>query len=156
MNPHFVFSLPLPDASRVQGPPVVSPTSFVFDRQRIVVAGEDSPTVAFTIAILRSDGHCVTHAADTGTASWDLALRDCHLLIEVIGTKNAAPTDLFDELRDRLPALALLRLSEASPFSAQELQAAVRPLLPKLRIGSVLARKSGANWSECDTWPRQM
>jgi DNA-binding NtrC family response regulator len=142
---------------------VLPRTDFVFDRQRIVVAGEDSATVALTIATLRRDGHCVTHAADAGSASWDLALRECHLLIAGSGIGSAGTTDLLDELRERWPALALLCLTAASrtpvqgdakpgpcvatlrePFTAEELRAAVRPLLPQLRVGSVLARKRGA------------
>jgi DNA-binding NtrC family response regulator len=129
-------------------------TDFVFDRQRIVVAGDDSAIVAFTIATLRRDGHCVTHVADAKSASWDVALRDCHLLIVGSGIAGTVRTDLLDELRAGLPGLALLCLTDASctpssaaatlrePFTAEELQAAVRPLLPQLRIGSVLARKA--------------
>ncbi len=133
---------------------------FVFDRQRIVVAGEDSATVALTIATLRRDGHWVTHAADGGSASWDIAHGDCHLLIVSGGIADAARSDLLDELRERLPGLALLCLTETKwtpvrgdansrptvatlrePFTAEELRAAVRPLLPQLPVGTVLARK---------------
>ena len=139
---------------------MIPPTSFVFDRQRIVVAGEDSPAVAFAIATLRRDGHCVTHAPDSGSVAWDLALRDCHLLITAAGIGDAARTDLLDEVRHLRPKVALLCFSSAprgergrsgrwrsavatlrEPFTAEELRAAVRPLLPQLRVGSVLARE---------------
>jgi DNA-binding NtrC family response regulator len=134
--------------------------NFVFDRQRIVVAGEDSATVALTIATLRRDGHCATHAADGGSASWDMAHGDCHLLIVSGGIGGAARSDLLDDLRERLPGLALLCLTETKwtpmrgdansrptvatlrePFTAEELRAAVRPLLPQLQVGTVLAQK---------------
>ena len=135
-------------------------TCFVFDRQRIVVAGEDSATVAFAVAILRGDGHCVTQVTEVPAASWGLALRDCHLLVLGGTVSGSTPwADFQDELRDRHPALSLLCLSDASwssppsrvaaqpspptlrsPFTAEELRAAVRPLLPKLHLGSVLAR----------------
>lgn len=133
-------------------------TSFVFDRQRIVVAGEDSVALAFAIATLRHDGHCVTHAADLQSASWDLALGECHLLVTGSGIGAAARADLLRELRQRLPALAVLCLTGdlepargrqprprpgtatlSEPFTAEALRSAVRPLLPRLRLGSVLA-----------------
>lgn len=130
-------------------------TSFVFDRQRIIVAGADSVAMAFAITTLRHDGHCVTHAADTLLAPSDLALRECHLLITGSGIMGAARADLINGLRERLPALAVLCLACATgegpgshpgvsslrePFTAEELRAAVRPLLPQLRVGSVLAQ----------------
>lgn len=67
--------------------------------------------------------------------------------------------DLLEELRESLPALPVLYLANAGqstaelearlprdvpilrvPFTTAELQAAVRPLLPQLRTGTVLAR----------------
>ena len=136
-------------------------SAFVFDRQRIVVAGEDSVTVALTIATLRADGHCVSHLAESPPASWDLALRDCHLLITASSIRGTAWTDLRDELRARLPKVALLCITDATwtaparnprsrsavpmlrePFTGEELRAAVRPLLPQLFVGSVLARSA--------------
>ena len=135
-------------------------SAFVFDRQRIVVAGQDSEAVAFAIATLRRDGHCVSHVAESHPASWDLALRECHLLITASSIRGAAWTDLHDELRARRPKLALLCITDASwtppartprsrpavptlrePFTAEELRAVVRPLLPQLLVGSVLARR---------------
>jgi DNA-binding response OmpR family regulator len=125
-------------------------TSFAFDRQRIVVAGEDSVTIAFAIATLRRDGHCVTHVADAGSGSWDFALRECHLLIAASSLGSVAGAAFLQELRERRPALSILYLagqpSESAfptlrePFTAEELLVAVRPLLPHLRSGSVLAR----------------
>ena len=52
---------------RLPGPrsSVKARSAFVFDRQRIVVAGQDSEAVAFAIATLRRDGHCVSHIAES-------------------------------------------------------------------------------------------
>ena len=136
---------------------MIPPTSFVFDRQRIVVAGDDSAALASAIATLRRDGHCVTHAGDARATSWDLALRKCHLLIMASSIDAEQRTDLLAELREQLPALAVLCLADAAwraqgrlgplvsilrePFTAEELRAAVRPLLPQLSAGSILAAK---------------
>ncbi|HEU5042416.1 MAG TPA: hypothetical protein VFT84_16430, partial [Gemmatimonadales bacterium] len=81
---------------------MVPRTSFVFARQRIVVAGEDSVAVAFAIATLRHDGHCVTHAEDVASALGDLSLGECQLLIAGSGLAAAA---LRHELRGRRPAV---------------------------------------------------
>jgi DNA-binding NtrC family response regulator len=139
---------------------VTAPSSFVFDRQRIVVAGHNCASIALTIAILRRDGHCVTQVGDIHPASWDLTLRDCHLLISVGPIDDADWADLRAEVRAHRPTLALLCISDAAsaperghvvahpavptlrePFTPEELQAAVRPLLPQLLRGSVLARR---------------
>jgi DNA-binding response OmpR family regulator len=133
-------------------------SSLVFDRQRIVVADEETDAVAFIIDTLRHDGHCVSHAADALSGTSDVALQDCHLLITGTRIDGVARIDLIQELRERLPALPVLYLANASwsrpeveahlppgvailrePFTAGELRAAVRPLLPQLRIGSILA-----------------
>lgn len=137
-------------------------TSFIFDRQRILVAGEDSPALRFAVATLRHDGHCVSHVGDPAVEAWDVTLRECHLLIAAGDVDGEAWNRLLDELEHRLPGLALLRLTELAynppwegtplspdiaalpqPFTAEQLRAAVRPLLPQLRAGSVLARASG-------------
>jgi DNA-binding NtrC family response regulator len=145
-----------------------TPKRFVFDRQRIVVAGEDSVTVGFAIATLRHDGHCVTHVTDTHRPSWDLALRECHLLIASSTIGGATWADLQDDLLDRQLGIALLCITDASrtppassaqsrpavptlrePFTAEELRAAVRPLLPELLTGSVLARTAVGPAADC-------
>jgi DNA-binding NtrC family response regulator len=136
---------------------VLPPTAFVFDRQRIVVADEELPVVEFIIETLRRDGHCVSRASDPLYATQDVALRNCHLFISSTQVAGQARPDLLDELRDHLPALAILYLAgpkpapdvEAQlpvdvqilrePFTAEELRAAVRPLLPQLGRGSILA-----------------
>jgi DNA-binding NtrC family response regulator len=139
---------------------VIPPTSFVFDRQRIVVAGEDSAALTAAIATLRRDGHCVTQAGDARAEPWDLALRECHLLIMASSIDAEQRTDLLAELGERMPALAVLCLADAAwrvageegrpgplvsilrePFTAEELRAAVRPLLPQLSTGSILAAR---------------
>jgi DNA-binding response OmpR family regulator len=153
---------------------VPPPTAFVFDRQRIVVADEDSVVVAFIIDTLRADGHYVTHSYDALSAIQDLALHECHLLISSTRVDGVAGIDLIDELRERRPALPLLYLADvestpeleaqlpadvpilSEPFTAEQLQAAVRPLLPQLRIGSTLALKGtpGENRGRKATGPR--
>jgi len=135
-------------------------SDFVFDRQRIVVAGRDSEAVAFAIATLRRDGHCVSHIAESLPVAWDLALRECHLLITASSIRGIGWTDLDDELRGRRNKPALLCITDGSwtppartpqsrpvatlrePFTAEELRAAVRPLLPQLLVGSILARRA--------------
>jgi DNA-binding response OmpR family regulator len=129
------------------------------DRQRIIVADEDSVVVAFIIDTLRADGHYVTHSYDALSATQDFALHDCHLLISSTRVDGAVGIDLIDELRERRPALPLLYLADVEstpeleaqlpadvpilrePFTAEQLHAAARPLLPQLRIGPTLALK---------------
>ena len=58
---------------------MISPIAYAFDRQRIVVADEESVTTAMIVATLRRDGHCV--ALDRGALSAPYAaLSECHLL----------------------------------------------------------------------------
>lgn len=140
---------------------VISRTSFAFDRQRIVVADEESPAAAFIVDTLRRDGHCVTQATDALSATADFELRGCHLFIIGAGSDGVPSIELIQELRDRLPALAILCLADRvwstpdlesqlpsevpvlrEPFTAEKLRAAVRPLLPQLRMGSVLASRA--------------
>jgi DNA-binding response OmpR family regulator len=140
---------------------VTPPTAFVFDRQRIVVADEDSCVVASIIDTLRGDGHYVSHACDALSATQDLALHECHLLISSTRVDGMTGIDLIAELRGRMPGLPILYLADSQstpeletqlpadvpilrgPFTVEELRLAVRPLLPRLRLGSILALRAG-------------
>jgi DNA-binding response OmpR family regulator len=143
---------------------VLSRTGFEFDRQRIVVADDDSPVIAIIIDSLRHDGHRVTHAGDGRSATLDLALRECHLFICGSGIGGVRAIDLIGDLRERMPGLAILCLADATrwtpelearlpvdvtilrePFTADVLRAAVRPLLPRLSIGTTLAWRAGSS-----------
>jgi DNA-binding NtrC family response regulator len=126
---------------------VRSPTSYTFDRQRIIVADDDSATSDLITGALRRDGHCVS--LDPGAlASTDLA--HCHLLISSLRVAGAVRMDLLEELQARWPALPFLFLAHEGPipggvpalcvpFTIAELRAAVRRLLPALDAGTVLA-----------------
>lgn len=129
------------------------PTAYAFDRQRIVVAEEDSFTAALIVATLRRGGHCVTH--DPGALSdVPTALARCHLLISSLQVGGVARMELLADLRERLPALSVLYLTSAAestvipeaqlpqhfqvlraPFTIGELQTVVRRLLPQLQGG---------------------
>ena len=146
-----------PGRRRVEGRTVIAGLKFDFARQRIVVAGEDSPVVALAISTLRQDGHRVTHAADTPSALDELELGECHLLIVASSIAGPARTALLDQARLLRPALAFLCLTAGwsapgrrarsrrmasflhEPFTAEQLRGAIRPLLPQLRLGSILA-----------------
>ena len=140
---------------------MISPIAYAFDRQRIVVADEESVTTAMIVATLRRDGHCV--ALDRGALSAPYAaLSECHLLISSLEAEAVARIDLLDDLRQRVPALSILYVTDGIgspanpehalpddvavlhvPFTTGELQAAVGRLLPKLRAGTILARAVG-------------
>jgi DNA-binding NtrC family response regulator len=140
---------------------VSAPTAYAFDRQRIVVADEDSITAARIIATLRRDGHCVAHVPGGLSAPDSLALMHCHLLISSMRVEGAVRMDLLKKIRNRFPGLTILCLSNdpasptpdpqlpdglpvlRTPFTTLELQAEVRRLLPQLRAGTILARPSG-------------
>jgi len=125
-----------------------SPTAYAFDRQRIVVADEDSVTSALITSILGRDGHCVS--LDPGALSSTGVLAECHLLISSLRIAGVVRMDLLEELRERWPALPILFLAQEGPlpgglpslcvpFTREELQAAVGRLLPALHSGTVLA-----------------
>jgi hypothetical protein len=143
-----------------KGSTVTFPIAYAFDRQRIVVADEESVTTTRIIATLRDDGHCVAHEPAGLSAPDSLAVAQCQLMITTMRVEGVVRMDLLKELRDRLPALTVLYLSNgASPTvdpappdglptlrascTTPELQAEVRRLLPQLRAGTVLARHSG-------------
>jgi DNA-binding NtrC family response regulator len=136
---------------------VSSPPPYAFDRQRIVVAEEDSATAALIIGTLRRDGHCVVHEPAALSPEHAFSLADCHLLISSMRVEGVMRTDLLEETRECLPALPILYLANVqsvaeleaelpeglavlhAPFTSAELQAAVLPLLPRLRTGTILA-----------------
>jgi DNA-binding NtrC family response regulator len=137
---------------------VLSRTSFDFNRQRIVVADDESPAAASIINTLRHDGHCVTHVGGARSAALDLAFRECHLFICGTGIGGLRAIGLTEDLRRRIPGLPILCLVDAmrwtpelearlpadvtilrEPVSAALLRAAVRPLLPLLSTGTTLA-----------------
>jgi DNA-binding response OmpR family regulator len=151
---HSCHSRALPGAKACVRPP----TAYAFHRQRIVVADEDSVTIAMIIATLRRAGHCVVHALDVLSAPGGVSLAQCHLLISSAQVEGMPRIDLLEELRECLPALPVLYLANVgqstaeleaqlprdvrvlrAPFTTGELQAAVRPLLPQLRAGTILA-----------------
>ncbi|HEY7481960.1 MAG TPA: hypothetical protein VH680_15705 [Gemmatimonadales bacterium] len=132
------------------------PTAFAFARQRIIVADEDSAAVTFIVETLQRDGHLVTRATDVLCAAADLALRECHLVISSIRVNGVRRVDAIGDLREHLPALPVLYVADVDfmpglefqlpahvailrqPFTAEDLRAAVRPLLPELRRGTIL------------------
>ncbi len=137
---------------------MVSGPGFDFSRQRIVVADDVSATSAFVIDALREDGHRVSHVGDTWSAISDLAFRDCHLFICGSGIGARRAIGLIDELRGRMPGIPILCLVDTlrwrpslevrlpadvailrEPFTADVLRGAVRPLLPLLSTGTIMA-----------------
>jgi DNA-binding response OmpR family regulator len=139
------------------------PTGLDFHRQGIVLADDDGPATTLIVDTLRRDGHRVTHVRDIEFAAVDLALRDCHLFICGAGTGGMHAVHLISELRDNLPDLPVLCLATTlrwtrrlegllpagitmlrEPFTAERLQAAVRPLLPLSSGGTTLAWATGA------------
>jgi DNA-binding response OmpR family regulator len=147
---------------------VSSPPAYAFDRQRIVVAEEDSATAALIIGTLRRDGHCVVHEPTALSGDHSFSLAECHLLISSMRLEGVMRMDLLEETRERLPALPILYLANISqsvaklaaqlpeglavlhaPFTPAELQAAVLPLLPRLRTGTILALPASVPDSPC-------
>jgi DNA-binding NtrC family response regulator len=121
----------------------------VMDAPRIIVADEDPAMVAFVIGILRRDGNAVFHAYDAlSAAQLAISLDACHLFISNTRVEGAAGIDLIHQLRERMPALPIVYLANIGrsspeveqqlpanvpilrePFTAEELQAVVRPML---------------------------
>lgn len=131
-----------------------SPTAYAFDRQRIIVAEEDSVTSTLITRTLGRDGHCVS--LDPVALSGATGLAHCHLLITSLRVAGVVRMDLLEALREFWPDLPILFLvyegplpgnlpSLCVPFTAEELQAAVRRLLPGLDSGTVLAREIPAS-----------
>jgi DNA-binding NtrC family response regulator len=138
-----------------------SPTAYAFDRQRIIVADGDTATTAAVVSALRRDGHCVAHAPEALLLAPASVLGECHLLISTMQVDGLVRMDLLGELRESLPELPILYLRSAetdeevprtsnvtvlrAPFTIEELQQAVRRLLPGLHAGTILALPLGAS-----------
>jgi hypothetical protein len=129
--------------------PVHSPSAYDFLRHRIVVAEDDGATSALITRTLRRDGHCVSLDPEALATSGVLA--ECHLLISSLRVGGVVRKDLLEELRQRWPDLPILFLAHEGPlpgdmpslcvpFTGEELQAAVRRLLPT-HAGTVLGLK---------------
>ena len=121
-----------------------------FGGRFIVVADEDRAIASLVIQTLLDDGHAVFQAYD-GLSAFELALnlKVCDLLISNTRVGGVAGLDLIHELREQLPELAVLYLANQhrssaalerglpddvpvlrEPFTADELLAVVRSLLP--------------------------
>jgi DNA-binding NtrC family response regulator len=126
---------------------VPSAIAYAFDRQRIVVAEEDSVTTAMIVATLRRDGHCVAHDPGALSAPYS-ALTQCHLLIGSLKAEAMGRMELLEDLREHLPGLPILYVTDdvdspatpesplpeglallRVPFTTGELRAAVGRLL---------------------------
>lgn len=126
------------------------PRSPGFVGRYIVVADENKAIVGLVIETLLTEGHAVFYAYD-GLSAIQLALglKVCDLVISNTRIGGVTGIDLILELRDHLPTLAILYLANAGrstpevearlphdvpilrePFSADQLRAAVRYLLP--------------------------
>jgi CheY-like chemotaxis protein len=119
------------------------------DCRYIVVADEDRAVVNFVIETLLNDGHAVFQAYDGRYAvQLALGLKVCDLVISNTRVGGMPGLELIEELRQHLPDLPILYLSTSSepeadeegrlpddvvilhePFTAEDLRAAVRPLL---------------------------
>lgn len=126
----------------------MSPRTPGFDGRYIVVADQDKAVAGMVIDTLLHDGHAVFHAYD-GLSALHLALnlKVCDLVISNTRVGGKIGIDLIHELREQLPSLAILYLSNdgstphietglphnvpvlREPFSIAELRAAVRYLL---------------------------
>jgi DNA-binding response OmpR family regulator len=126
----------------------MSSDSGLFQRPRIVVADEDPVVVGMVIDTLRKDGHAVFHAYDALSATQlAYSLDVCHLLITNVADMTGV--ELILELRTRLPKLPIVYMANIGrstpevearlpadvpilrePFTAEDLQAVVAPLLP--------------------------
>jgi len=144
--------LPPPDVHRVQGSTLIARING-FDGRYIVVADENRDVVRLVIQTLLSDGNAVFQAYD-GLSAVQLALglKTCDLVISNTRVGGVAGVDLIQELRSRMPALAILYLAHRGrstpelerqlpenvrilrePFTADELRMAVRALLLSVR-----------------------
>ena len=117
------------------------------DCRYIVVADEDRAVVNFVIETLLNDGHAVFQAYDGRYAvQLALGLKVCDLVISNTRVGGMPGLELTEELRQHLPDLPILYLATSSepdvegqlpadvailhePFTAEDLRAAVRPLL---------------------------
>jgi DNA-binding response OmpR family regulator len=131
----------------------MNPPRSSFDGRFIVVADEDRAIAGLVIETLLDDGHAVFQAYD-GLSAVELALglKVCDLVISNTRVGGVAGLELIQELRAELPKLPILYLANRGrswlglerrlpgdvpvlrePFTAEELRAAVYPLLAERR-----------------------
>jgi DNA-binding response OmpR family regulator len=115
----------------------------------IVVADEKPVLLAMMVRALRSADHCVFQAYD-GQAAYELALalRDIDLLVTNTHMPGLNGPELIHRVRELLPTLPILYIKNegvaatppglpanvptlSEPFTADQLLAAVRPLLQR-------------------------
>jgi DNA-binding response OmpR family regulator len=126
----------------------MSPRTNGFKGRYIVVADQDKAVAGMVIDTLLNEGHAVFHAYD-GLSALHLALnlKVCDLVISNTRVGGKIGIDLIRELREQLPSLAILYLSNngstlqteaglphdvpvlREPFTSEELRAAVHYLL---------------------------
>ena len=121
------------------------------DCRYIVVADENRAVVNLVIETLLNDGHAVFQAYDGWSAvQLALCLKVCDLVISNTRVRGAVGPELIEELRRRMPRLPILYLATPTgsesesrmerripddvgilrePFAAEDLRAAVQPLL---------------------------
>lgn len=137
-----------------------SPPPAAIDGRRILVADEDQAVVRFVINTLREDGHAVFHAYD-GLSAVQLAfaLDRCDLIISNTRVDGVPGVDLIGQLRHQQPTIPILYLANIGrstpeiesqlppnvpilrePFTAEELRAAVDPLLDGKADGRAAGR----------------
>jgi len=127
----------------------MNPPRSGFAGRVIVVADEDRAVAGLVIETLLDDGHAVFQAYD-GLSAVELALglKVCDLVISNTRVGGVAGLELIHELRGELPDLPILYLANhgrswtglerqlpadvpvlREPFTAEDLRAAVHPLL---------------------------
>ncbi|HEY9505240.1 MAG TPA: response regulator [Gemmatimonadales bacterium] len=119
------------------------------NRPRIIIADEDPSVAQRVVQTLRKDGNAVFHAYDALSAvQMVFSLDRCDLLITNTRVEGMAGIELIHQLRARMPDLPILYMANIGrstpeleaqlppgvpilrePFSAEELRAAVRPLV---------------------------
>jgi CheY-like chemotaxis protein len=127
-----------------------SPTPGLHQGAHIVVADEKPALLAMMVRALRSADHCVFQAYD-GRAAYELALalRDIDLLVTNTQMPGMNGPELIRRVRELLPSLPILYIKNqetsatvpqrlppdvptlSEPFTAEQLLAAVRPLLQR-------------------------
>ena len=126
-----------------------SPAAARFSGRYILVADEDPKIVASIIQVLRQDGHAVFHAFD-GRSAVELVynLRRCDLVISNTKVDGVPGVELIRQLRHDRPTQPIAYIANVGrstaeieaglppdvpiirePFTAEELRAAVAPLL---------------------------
>jgi CheY-like chemotaxis protein len=126
-----------------------SPARPAFTGRYILVADEDPAVVEFVIRTLSHDGHAVFHAYDGRSAvQLAYALRRCDLVISNTRVDGMPGVALIRQLRHDRPTQAIMYLANVrkstpelerelpqdvpilrEPFTAEQLRAAVAPLL---------------------------